>query len=121
MFVFLFSTSAFAYDDRDWAKLENEKPEFIQYYETVIKIRIAFVGSQETLQEEWFLTHGTLASDNVFCLSVAGGPEFIPEIWVRVKVNKGEVYPHISCFGHEILHIFKTLGLDVANPDKGIK
>ena len=117
--IFLFSTPAFAYDDRDWSKVENEEPEFTKYYEVNLTLRIAFMGSQEALQEEWFLTHGTLTSENVFCLFVAGGKEFIPEIWVRVKINKGEVYPHISCFGHEVLHILKTLGLKVVNPDRG--
>lgn len=120
IFIF-FNTFVYAYDDNDWAKIKNENPEYIEYYEVTITFRIAIGGSLKALQKAWYFNHpGTFWPESTFCQSVAGGGT-IPEIWIRAKIKGEDVYPHVSCFGHEILHILKKFGLDVINPDQKIE
>ena len=115
-----FNFPSFAYDIEDWKRLPNDNPEHVRYYEKTITIRIAIVGSIETLRSEWFKAHGTRLKENTFCLSVAGGGT-VPEIWVQAKEVDGEIWLETVCFGHELIHIFKTEGLDVISPDRSIK
>ena len=119
-FFIFFNTFVYAYDDNDWATLKNENPEYAQFYEINLTLRIAVIGSIDTFRREWFIKHQTVLSENIFCISVAGN-NTIPEIWIAVKENNGNIYPHIGCLGHEFLHILKTLGVDVVNPDQRIE
>ena len=126
LLILLFSSAAYAYDEKDWKRLPNNNPDFIQYFEGTFTLRVAILSSIETLRSEWFKVHGTVLDEGFYCLSVAGGGT-IPEIWVQAKVVEttnqetgmkyNEVWLDIMCFGHEILHIFKD-GLRVVNPDK---
>lgn len=118
--LLMLSSTVFAYDEEGWKRLLNDNSEYIQYYERTFTLRIVFVGSIEKFRSEWFDVHGTVLKEKTFCMSVAGA-NTVPEIWIQVKEVNGEVWPNIVCFGHEILHIFKTLGLQVVNPNRNIK
>lgn len=117
LLILLFSSAVLAYDIEDWKRLPNDNPEYVQYYENTITIKVIIVGSIETLHSEWFKLHGTVLDEKHFCLSVAGGGT-IPEIWIQAKVVDGEVWFETVCFGHEVIHILRTEGLDAVNPDR---
>ncbi|KKK56780.1 hypothetical protein LCGC14_3061100, partial [marine sediment metagenome] len=85
LLILLFSSAAYAYDEKDWKRLPNNNPDFIQYFEGTFTLRVAIVGSIETLRSEWFKVHGIVLDEGFYCLSVAGGG-IIPEIWVQGKV-----------------------------------
>ncbi len=118
--LFLLNSAVFAYDEEDWKRLPNDNPELIQYYEVTFTLKIGLVGSVEKFRSEWLAMHGTNLKDNAFCISVAGAGT-VPEIWIQTKVINGENWPLISCFGHEFIHILKTLGLKVVSPDRNIE
>ena len=115
-----FNLPAFAYDDEAWKKIPDDNSDFVQCYEKTFTLKIVLIGSMEKFRSEWFEQHGTRLKERTVCQSVAGAGT-IPEIWIQAKVINGEVWPHISCFGHEFIHILKTLGLRVVNPNRNIE